>query len=145
MPLRNAVTTKPEVAITTMMSLVNSLSMAIPPPKMLAIPTIPMIFITLEPRTFPTATPPCPLRPATTVTASSGNDVPRATIVRPITASETPNVSAMLVDPSTNSFAPNHIVAPPIMQAGIATDMFLGSHESSNSYSSSPAIALVYV
>ena len=80
--------------------------------------------------------------PATMVTASSGNEVPSATTVRPITASETPKVSAIPVDPDTSNSAPNHIIPPPIKQKGIARDSLFGSHESSNSYSSSSEIAI---
>ena len=45
------------------------------------------------------------------VTANSGADVPRATIVRPITRSETPIVEATLLAESTRLSAPFHKAA----------------------------------
>ena len=71
------------------------------------------MFSTLEPSTLPMAMPLLPLRAATTLVASSGSDVPPATMVRPITASLTPNVWATLVAPSTKMFEPTTRQARP--------------------------------
>ena len=53
---------------------------------------------TFEPITLPMAIADLPLRAATTLVASSGRDVPNATIVRPITASLTPQERATAVE-----------------------------------------------
>ena len=45
------------------------------------------------------------------VTQNSGAEVPNATIVRPMTNSETPNLLAILEDESTSQVAPLHIIA----------------------------------
>ena len=60
----------------------------------------------LEPITLPIAIPLSPLRAATTLVASSGNDVPPATIVKPIIASDTPNDEATLTAPLTKRLLP---------------------------------------
>ena len=66
-------------------------------------PNIPRILKTLEPNTLPIAIPLFPFRAETTLVASSGSDVPPATIVSPITASDTPNAVASFEAPSTKS------------------------------------------
>ena len=61
---------------------------------------------TLEPSAFPIAIPLFPLRADTTLVANSGREVPPATIVKPITASDTPRFVATAVAPSTNKLLP---------------------------------------
>ena len=59
-----------------------------------------------------------PFRAAVTDVASSGSDVPQATIVRPITASLTPNALAISDAPATKRSPPNISAAsPPITNA----------------------------
>lgn len=70
------------------------------------IPRIQKILKIFEPTILPTAISFCPFRAATIDVISSGIDVPMATIVRPITRSETPNNCAILTAPSTNIFHP---------------------------------------
>jgi len=53
-----------------------------------------------EPSTLPSATPAWPRTAAIVVAANSGNDVPTAISVRPITVSDIPNVRA-ISDPDT--------------------------------------------
>lgn len=60
-------------------------------------PKIAKMLNTLEPKTFPIAIPLLPLRAATMLVASSGKEVPPATIVSPITASLTPRYCATAV------------------------------------------------
>ena len=69
-------------------------------------PRIARILNTFEPSTLPIAIPLFPLRADTTLVASSGREVPPATIVRPITASDTPSFVATAVAPSTNRLLP---------------------------------------
>jgi len=58
------------------------------------------------PTTFPTAMSRCPRAAAATVVAISGNDVPTATTVRPISSSLTPSAVAMATAPSTSQREP---------------------------------------
>ena len=60
----------------------------------------------LLPTTLPTAMSRSPLIVASTDVASSGSDVPAATIVRPITSSESPKLSAISTALSTIQFEP---------------------------------------
>ena len=80
-------------------------SMVVIPPKSRigeikpVIPRMARILKTLEPTTLPMAMPLCPLRADMMEVASSGSDVPPATIVRPMMASDTPNCSATMLAP----------------------------------------------
>ena len=76
-------------------------------------PIIHKILNTLLPSTFPIAIPALPLRAATTVVASSGSDVPKATIVNPITLSLTFNCCAMPTAASTKMSEPQISRASP--------------------------------
>ena len=60
----------------------------------------------LEPKTLPTAISGLPSNAALIDTANSGAEVPIATIVKPITKSETPNFCASLLAESTSHSAP---------------------------------------
>ena len=71
------------------------------------IPRIPNMLNTLLPTMFPMAISFCFLRAATTEVASSGRLVPTATIVSPITASDSPIFFASSTAPSTMNFPPN--------------------------------------
>ena len=62
----------------------------------------------LEPRIFPTAISDSPFEAATRDVASSGIDVPRATIVIPIASDDTPKYSANEIAPLTNKSDPSH-------------------------------------
>ena len=59
-----------------------------------------------EPVTLPTAISFEPLRAAVTLTASSGREVPKATMVRPITSGDTPSFFATPEAESTKTSAP---------------------------------------
>ncbi len=78
----------------------------------------------LLPMTFPIAKPGLPLIADITEVASSGREVPAATIVKPITASLTPRADAMPDAPSTNQFPPN--IRPPRPRAIHSTDFAIG-------------------
>ena len=67
-----------------------------------------------EPTTLPTAISFAPRRAAVTLTASSGMDVPNATMVRPISSGDTPSLRASADAPATNLSAPQIISAKPI-------------------------------
>ena len=67
------------------------------------IPKIIRMLNTLLPITLPKAKADCPLRAEITDVASSGNDVPPATIVRPTTKSLTPKARAMAEAPWTKT------------------------------------------
>ena len=69
-------------------------------------PSMRSMFMMFEPITFPMAMPLRPFWAATTLVASSGSDVPPATMVRPTTASLTPSVCATQAAPSTRSTRP---------------------------------------
>lgn len=71
----------------------------------------------LLPITLPSAIAVFPLRAAVTDVASSGREVPIATIVRPITASLTPMAEAIPDAPSTNKSPPKiRPASPPTIQ-----------------------------
>lgn len=70
---------------------------------------------TLDPKTLPMAIPLFPFRADTTLVASSGSDVPPATIVSPMTASDTPSCAATCVAPSTKRLLPPIRHAKPMM------------------------------
>ena len=65
----------------------------------------------LLPTTFPTAMSRSPRKAATTEVATSGSEVPAATIVSPMISSETPKCLAICTAPSTRNFEP--ITRPP--------------------------------
>ncbi len=65
------------------------------------IPNISKIFAMLLPRIFPNAMSPLPLTAAMMFTISSGIEVPKATIVNPITNVGIPNFLASDEEPST--------------------------------------------
>ena len=69
-------------------------------------PRITSTFKILLPRTFPTAISALPLTAAEILIAASGELVPIATIVRPITSLDIPARSAIPAAPSTNQSAP---------------------------------------
>ena len=60
----------------------------------------------LEPRTFPTAISAFPANAPVRLTTSSGHEVPKPTMVRPMTNSLTPAFLAMEEAPSTSQSAP---------------------------------------
>jgi hypothetical protein len=69
-------------------------------------PRIQKILKIFEPTIFPTAISLCHFLAAITDVASSGRDVHTATIVKPMTISDIPNVRAIATAPSTNIFPP---------------------------------------
>ena len=69
-------------------------------------PRIMRMLKTLLPMTLPMAMAERPFRAATTLVASSGSDVPPATMVSPIMASLTPSDLATWVAASTNRLLP---------------------------------------
>ena len=73
---------------------------------MLEIPSTINTLKIFEPKTLPMAMSEFPLNAATAEVTSSGSEVPMATTVKPISASEMPNSLAMLTDESTISFPP---------------------------------------
>lgn len=77
----------------------------------------------LEPMTFPTAMSFSPLNAATMEVASSGRLVPMATIVSPMTASETWNSLAISTEPLTKSLAPPMSNATPPITKRMASPM----------------------
>ena len=60
----------------------------------------------LEPTTLPTAIDELPSNAERILTMSSGNDVPKATTVKPMTRDEIPNFEAILELPLTIHSAP---------------------------------------
>lgn len=83
----------------------------------LDIPRIQKILKIFEPTIFPTAISLCPFRAETIEVTSSGIDVPIATIVRPMTLSDIPNICAILTAPSTNIFPhKNNPINHPMMR-----------------------------
>ena len=69
-------------------------------------PNISKIFKMLEPITFPKTISPLPEINDLTLTANSGADVPKATIVNPINILDTLKLAATLLAPSTKISAP---------------------------------------
>lgn len=95
------------------------------------IPKTSRILKILLPTTFPIAISDCFFNDAITEVTISGADVPNATIVRPITASETPNEDAIDFAELTKSSAPSHshtspsrtkIIDFPILSHSISSD-----------------------
>ena len=60
----------------------------------------------LEPTTFPKLSSPFPFRAAVRLKASSGELVPKATMVSPMSSVETPKRRAARTAPSTSQFPP---------------------------------------
>ena len=85
------------------MIVVNSIGML---RKRMAIPNTNKIFMILEPMILPITIPVSPYLVAARDAASSGNEVPSATMDIPITREETPSASAIPVAPSTKNVAP---------------------------------------
>ena len=78
----------------------------------------------LEPTTFPMATPGEPARAAVTLVRSSGSEVPKPTMVRPITIGESRIDLARLTEPFTRISPPPTRARRPMM---IRT-MSIGTH-----------------
>ena len=72
----------------------------------MVLPSTKSIFIIFEPMIFPIIIPVSPCLAAERDAASSGNEVPSATIDIPMAIEETPKSSAIPFAPSTNSVAP---------------------------------------
>ena len=79
----------------------------------------------LLPTIFPTAMSALPLYAATAEAASSGNDVPIATIVSPISASLTFQSLAIVIAPSTTSFPPTASPRQPSITRETAIHVFI--------------------
>ena len=80
-------------------------------------PRIPRILKMFDPTILPMAISDCFRNAAINEVASSGKDVPTATTVSPINASDTPKVRAIVTAPSTMKRAPNiNATSPPITQ-----------------------------
>ena len=89
-------------------------------------PKISKMLNTFEPNTLPMAMPLLPLRAATALVASSGCDVPPATMVSPITASLMPMALATVVAPSTKRLLPSTNQPKPTSNQAVATRGFIG-------------------
>ena len=72
----------------------------------IVIPNTATIFIILEPKIFPMINPVSPCLAAVMDAASSGRDVPKATMDIPITKEETPSAIAIPFAPKTKKWAP---------------------------------------
>ena len=79
-------------------------------------PVIISILKIFEPTTLPMAIPELPLSAETMLITSSGAEVPKATIVRPITRSLTPQRRARSEAPSVSQLAPKSINASPTIR-----------------------------
>ena len=85
-----------------------------------------VVSMTFAPITFPTDIDACLLTIAEIAVTSSGSDVPIATIVTPIIASETPHAAAILLPLLTRSCEPMTIpAAPPITRRMLSVTDFL--------------------
>ena len=76
-------------------------------------PRMSRVLNTLEPTTLPTEMSAFPCRAPVRLTTSSGQLVPKPTMVRPMTNSLMPALRAMADEPSTSQSAPNTISARP--------------------------------
>ena len=83
-------------------------------------PIIISVLKRLLPTTFPRAMSPLPFIADIALTANSGAEVPNATMVSPITSSETFILFAMEEAPSVRAFAPDRISASPTMNSNIS-------------------------
>lgn len=79
----------------------------------------------LEPTTLPIATSLWPPMADSTLTTSSGVEVPMATIVRPITNSETRKRWASAAEPSVRKLAPARISPRPSRSSRISIPIFI--------------------
>ena len=101
---RGATTTKNPIMIIT--------SITTGPPVNLNGKTVPVtprirrMLKIFDPNIAPSAIPHLPLMPDIIKVATSGRDVPSATMVRPITSSDIPRSSARVVAPWTNRLEP---------------------------------------
>ena len=80
-----------------------------------ATPIINKVLIILLPSTLPIARSVLPSMEAKTLITSSGSDVPKATMVSPISNCGSPNFLPMDEAPSINHFAPKRSAKKPIM------------------------------
>ena len=80
----------------------TSCSILIPLPKMAAAPNTNKMLVIFDPTALPITTSDVPLYTETIEVASSGNDVPNATIVTPITNDGIPKASPIFSEESTN-------------------------------------------
>ena len=86
----------------------------------LVVPSTNNMLKTLLPTIFPIAISACPFLAAVIDVISSGSEVPKATIVRPIILSLTPKAPAIYVAPSTVMLLPKIIAAiPPTIKSNI--------------------------
>ncbi len=83
----------------------------------------------LLPTTLPTAMSRSPRSVATIDVATSGSEVPAATIVRPMTRSETPSARANPVAASTSQSAPRISSASPATTSSTWTDQCRSQRE----------------
>ncbi len=82
---------------------------------MAATPIINKVLIILLPNTFPMARSVLPSTEANTLITSSGREVPRATIVSPISICGRPNLLPIEEAPSINHLAPSRSTTKPSM------------------------------
>ena len=103
-------------------------------------PIIIRILKILLPTTLPIAISALPLMDDNKLMTNSGADVPKATMVKPITKSEIRNFFATAAEPSVNALAPIRISAnPPIKQ--IKSNMyFILNYTFSYSYQTGPGL-----
>ena len=103
-------------------------------------PATPKILNRLDPATLPNPTTAWPRQAAAMVVASSGNEVPKAKSVRPMTSSETPHILAIETPPSISNSAPMNSPKGPAMTAKKDPSVDFG--HPSNSLITSPVWAL---
>ena len=97
------------------------------------------------PSTLPTAISRSPRRAAITDVATSGSEVPAATMVRPITSGLTPSIVAKVVAASTSQREPSTSIARPTTISASCTgsrDSSPGAFDSSASLTSEGAAFL---
>ena len=95
--------------------------------KTIEIPKTKTIFIILEPTILPITRPVSPCLAAVSDAASSGNEVPSATMDIPITMEETPRTSAIPFAPSTKNMAPTANPTMPIITCPIRRIQFIST------------------
>lgn len=94
--------------------------------QMIAVtPTIANELKMLLPTTLPMARSACPLTAEITLTTNSGADVPKATIVKPMTKLETLNRRAISEAPSVSQSAPLMMSNRPTMNFAISSIMLI--------------------
>ena len=91
-------------------------------------PIIQRVLKILEPTTFPTDMSAFPAIAPVRLTTSSGQDVPKPTIVRPMTNSLTRKRRAMEEAPSTRESAPKTIRQRPTMRNNKDTDCIISAN-----------------